>query len=99
MSEHEILVSILSIVVTIFIGYVTFRINRYLTKREKEEHLREAKQRMHYIKLEALVYSFGEILAMKFGDTSKKEFLDTYNKKRDSLIMEESQLSQILNQL
>lgn len=86
----SIILSITGGALTIIGSIVLQRINKYIKEREKRELKKEALLELHYLKLDAVVYTLGTV-----GE-HRQEFEKVYNQRLEKQLKERDDLQKII---
>lgn len=92
MMIDTVVISAVGIVMTSIATFIGTKINSYINERKRNETKKEALLELHYIKLDAVIYTLGTV-----GE-HRKEFEITYSKRYKQMLNERQDLQEIVNQ-
>lgn len=92
MTLDTIIVAAVGAVMSILASAAYSKINSYITEREKREIKKEAQLELHYIKLDAVVYTLGTV-----GE-HKSEFERVYTERYRQMLEQRKDLEDIIKQ-
>lgn len=80
---------------TIIILIVSYRVTAYLKKREHDERVARAKQEIHYIKLDAVIFALAEASV----EPHKSEFQKAYDRRYQELLKDRRNINEMAEQI